>query len=72
MGKEWEKGHWGHWESEDTLGSAGGNWERWERTGVALRGTRNYSNFTIISCTILTKILLPTWKCGLHSGAANV
>lgn len=62
----------GHWESEDTLGSTGGNWERWERTGVALRGTRNYNNFTITSCTILTIILLPTWKYGLHSGAANI
>ena len=55
-----------HW---DQLGE---NWERWERTGVALRGTRNYSNFMITSCTILTKIFLPTWKCGLHSGAANI
>ena len=29
-----------------------------------------YSNFMIISHTILTKILLPTQKCSLYSGAA--
>ena len=31
-----------------------------------------YSNFMIISHRILTKILLPTWKHSLHSGAANI
>ena len=31
---------------------------------------RKYSNFTIISHTILTKILVQTQKCGLLSGVA--
>ena len=31
-----------------------------------------YSNFTIIIRTILTKVMVCTWKCGLNSGAAYV